>query len=166
MAGLPSRRTVIGTAWAAPIIAIAAAAPAAAATNHPLKALLVTTELGDGGYDFNLRDGKFNDNGTTANTNVSRTNTIVVAATFTVVNALTDAPVSGASFPIEGGELQDGQGHYSIAILAMSVTADVTQSATKQTVNGTTNGSGQFQVKIATSQWSKNACPVGYTGPL
>lgn len=163
--GEVDRRTLLrAAAWSAPVILLAGAVPAAAASLGTLSITLVTLQLGAGGYPLNLRDGKtLNSNGVNE-TNTDRTNTTVVVTAFRVTDSDTGSAVAGATCTVDGGPQVDADGFYLISAVTMATIGTVGQSTQKRTAVAVTDADGEVRVKLATGTWAADDCPPGYVG--
>lgn len=153
-----TRRAVLGAAWAVPVLAVATAAPNAAAS--ATLTVAIDGSFGGGGYTFNLRDGKF---GNLAQ-NPSLSNTSAITVPFVVTDGSGNA-LEGATVEIVGDNSQDGQGNYMFGASNASATGNFTQSPVKRTSSQVTDASGRVVVKISTSTFSRDSCAGGIPRP-
>lgn len=142
------RRTLaVGAAWALPAIALAAAAPALAASGEPPDLVMVTTSFSgvEGGvyYDLDLRDSL-------------STNGLVKSVTFRLLNG--GLPVVGTAMTVTGDETKDGEGNYMIGFSPPTQTTGFGESPIKRIATLTTNALGEITVKVSTATYGSVDC--------
>ncbi len=157
------RRAVLRVAaWSVPVIALATASPAQAVSLATMRIELVTGGLAGAGVDLRLRDGKFSL--VNAN-NTSPTNNQPVLMAFRGVDEVTGALVPQLTWSVQGDDLKDGQTHFMLGFFVPAYPGPFTEgvNSTKQTAQGV-SATGLFPVRVNTSTWSNDACPVGLRG--
>jgi len=157
-----SRRALIRTAvWAAPVIVLATAAPAAAAASvEALQVRMLTTGIGSASASISLADGKNGDVGATP----SRTDARAVLVEFFAANAAGQA-VADATITVTTDGKREDQNNLVISVSPTSATSFPQASTGRlQTLSLSTGPTGTVQMKVSTAAFRGGDC--GSTGRI
>lgn len=151
MSRTPRRTLVTSAAWAAPVIAVGLAAPAAAASG-PLAIALFTTDAAAGGFALELGDGKKAVGSASTNYRGSGAGSGSVALVkYKVTQG--GVPVAGATVTIANMTpvATDGQGNTLVKFVAPGTTTPVLQRTVADSYTGVTDADGFFVVWVGTA---------------